>query len=1269
VLNDRERRVIIKKCNFNGGNKMKRFTINSFYIFLICFWGLSFSFCSSKKVENGDENLENEDEFIDMEVDMEAGDLQTNDMEMEVEDEQVDEEIGGEDREVISECGNGLVDEGEECDDGKNGDPYDGCRDDCKFTCKQNSDCSNGNICDGEERCNIETHICENGVSMENCNICFPSPDLKICLFGSCVAPICGDGCVTSEAGEFCEPPNELGCDSECHYLCASDEDCPDDEDICNGEEYCNTTTHLCDRQNVPPQGFLCSETPRKICISQVCQESICGDGFIDSGAIPAEECDDGNNDPDDGCKNDCMFTCHENNECEDNHDCTDNICTFWHTCEYPLLGSERVCRESAGTCDVEERCDGINPDCPTDEFKQSTFECRAASGLCDTAEYCTGFSVDCPPDIFQPPTFECRPAAGICDIAEYCTGLSADCPPDVFKPSTFQCRASSGFCDIAEYCTGSSADCPSDEFKPSTFECRPARAICDKAEYCTGSSADCPPDVFHPSTYECRPSARVCDMAEYCTGSSVLCPSDVFNPAGSSCDDGNFCTYTDECNESGLCVGINVDELYRILKISAGSTHTCGLTSAGGVKCWGNNHYGQVGDGTLFVVRVVPVDVSGLSSGISEISAGGFHTCALTNDGGVKCWGENDYGRLGDGTTTDRLTPVDVSGLTSGVIAVSAGGSHTCALTSAGGVKCWGYNRYGQLGDGTTSNRLTPVDVSGLTSDVIAISAGSSHTCALTSSGGVKCWGYNYYGQLGDGTTTDRWTPVDVSGLTSGVITISAGGSHTCALTSAGGVKCWGYNYSGQLGDGTTTRRTTPVDVFRLTSGVIAISAGNSHTCALTSTGGVKCWGENYSGQLGDGTTIDGSIPKNVSGLTSGVIAISAGGSHTCALMNGGEVQCWGDGSNGQLGDGTLAGNPIGGVLRPVDIPGFYSGVALVSAGGFHTCLLLNTGGVKCWGDHSYGQLGNWPSISTRIPADVSGLTSDVIAVSAGERHTCAITTAGGVKCWGDNNDGQIGDGSYVSIRWTPVDVSGLTSGIIAISAGGSHTCALTSSGGVKCWGDNHYGQVGDGTFIGIKWTPVDVLGLTSGVVAISAGNYHTCAITSSGGVKCWGYNCYGQLGDGTTTNRAAPVDVSGLLSSVIAVSAGDYRTCALTSEGGVKCWGSGYGTTPVDIPELSSGVTGISVGGNHICVVTSTGGVKCWGSNAFGQLGNWTITYSTTPVDVSGLLSGVATISAGYLHTCAVMNAGGIKCWGKDDFYQSSSSFSCYPHPVLCE
>jgi alpha-tubulin suppressor-like RCC1 family protein len=294
------------------------------------------------------------------------------------------------------------------------------------------------------------------------------------------------------------------------------------------------------------------------------------------------------------------------------------------------------------------------------------------------------------------------------------------------------------------------------------------------------------------------------------------------------------------------------------------GGEHTCALLNTGGVKCWGYNYYGQLGDGTT-TNRYIPVSVSSLTSGVTAISAGRYHTCALLNTGGVKCWGYNGTGQLGNGYNNDRSTPVDVSGLTAGVTAISAAHGHTCALLNTGGVKCWGNNSYGQLGNGTTSNRYTPVSVSGLITGVNAIAAGGGYTCALLNTGGVKCWGQNSYGQLGDGSTTDRYTAVSVSGLASGVTAISAGSLHTCALLNTGGVKCWGRNYYGQLGDVSTTDRYAPVSVSGLTAGVNAIAADGGRTCALLNSGALKCWGDNYYGQLGDGSSSNQLTPTSV--------------------------------------------------------------------------------------------------------------------------------------------------------------------------------------------------------------------------------------------------------------------------------------------------------------------------------------------------------------------------------------------------------------------
>jgi len=794
--------------------------------------------------------------------------------------------------------------------------------------------------------------------------------------------------------------------------------------------------------------------------------------------------------------------------------------------------------------------------------------------------------------------------------------------------------------------------------------------------------------DVDTGQTLSCSSNGASCGFAITVSGSGanpLYC--NISFTAPESAQICNLRVMAADNGAPSLTVGqiINITIYQYASAISAGGSHTCALTMAGGVKCWGFNNYGQLGDNTT-THSFIPVDVVGLSSGVAAISAGPSHTCALTTAGGVKCWGDNTLGDLGDNTTYSRNFPVDVVGLTSGVLAISAAGYHTCALTTTGGVKCWGDNYYGELGDnGAVSYSLTPIDVIGLSSGVAAISTGFFHTCALTNAGVVKCWGDNEADQLG-GASTDvctvnsstypcSLTAIDVVGLSSGVAAISAGDGHTCALTTAGGVKCWGLNDSGQLGGASTDVCTvnsstypcslTAIDVVGLSSGVAAISAGELHTCALTTSGGAKCWGYNYYGQLGDNTTTNRYAPVDVVGLSSGVASISAGLDHTCALTTAGGVKCWGDNYDGQLGDNTTWFR-----LTSVDVVGLLSGVAAITAGGGQTCALTTVGGAKCWGWNGTGQLGdNLAEPAAYTPVDVIGLSSGVAAISAGGGHTCALTTAGGVKCWGDNEADQLGgastdvctvNGIIHLCSLTAIDVFGLSSGVAAISAGNDHTCALTTAGGVKCWGDNEYGQLGDNTTTNSS-NPVDVVGLSSGVAAITAGGGQTCALTTVGGVKCWGWNGTGQLGDNTTADRHTPVDVVGLTSGVAAISAGGFYTCALTMAGGVKCWGYNYygelgdntfysRHTPVDVVGLSSGMTAIDAGGDHTCALTTSGGVKCWGLNNYGQLGDNTTADRHTPVDVVGLSSGVAAITAGGGHTCALTTAGGVKCWGYD-------------------
>jgi alpha-tubulin suppressor-like RCC1 family protein len=339
--------------------------------------------------------------------------------------------------------------------------------------------------------------------------------------------------------------------------------------------------------------------------------------------------------------------------------------------------------------------------------------------------------------------------------------------------------------------------------------------------------------------------------------------------------------------------------------QVVAGSAHTCVLNAAGSVLCWGDNTSGQLGDGTT-IARRTPTQVSGLTSGVVALAAGNSHTCAVTKAGALQCWGRNFEGQLGDGTTAASLTPVTVTGLSSGVAAVTAGNSHTCVVTTAGSVQCWGYNAYGQVGDGSGENQSTPVTVGGITTAVASVTAGDFHTCALTTAGAVWCWGENGTSQLGDGTTDDQTTPVPVVGLATVIVAVTAGTGHTCVLTLAGAVQCWGFNGNGQLGDGTTTAQATPIVASGHSSEVASVEIGGSLSCVVTTGRAARCWGANGLGQLGDGTTTQRLTSVAVVGLDAGVSSIDVGSYHACALTTGGAVRCWGYNGSGQLGDGT---------------------------------------------------------------------------------------------------------------------------------------------------------------------------------------------------------------------------------------------------------------------------------------------------------------------------------------------------------------------------
>jgi alpha-tubulin suppressor-like RCC1 family protein len=764
--------------------------------------------------------------------------------------------------------------------------------------------------------------------------------------------------------------------------------------------------------------------------------------------------------------------------------------------------------------------------------------------------------------------------------------------------------------------------------------------------------------------------------------GIGCLGPGDFICHTNDQCGGGAFCESNDRCStfddtcashrrylaaagdDSDACVTSSCSA-NPITALSAGGSATCALRQGGGVTCWGRNDDGQLGDGTL-TPRSTGVSVLGLDDA-AAIAAGARHACAVRGtpgsvptSGPVVCWGADDTGQLGDGGGVDQLAPVAVPGI-SNATAVVAGAGFSCALLADRSVVCWGDDSDGEIGDGapaTTPRGPTPV--AGLT-NVRALAAHWQHACALLTDGTVACWGSNTSGQLGDGTTIGRAQPVAVPGLGK-VAAIATGLSHTCAMT-AGGVHCWGSNSQGQMGNGTSDA-TTPVlqpTLVQIVIDPVAIDAGAQHTCIARLGGQVLCWGGNTSGQLGEGTMTSITEPVPVIGVGN-ARAVATGATFSCASTSDGAVFCWGDDHYGQLGDGRA-------VVRPA--PGAVAGnLDAVTAGGAHTCAIsrgatADADAFVCWGSDQAGQLGDNDDVDRGVTAPIK-VDIAPTAISAGGLHTCATDTTGNLWCWGRGSSGQLGPGHPIDTP-LPIEVA-LPAGAgsaVAAATGDAHTCVLVSpdgapGGDIYCFGDNTYGQLGDGTLNSrATLAPVTLGPSAMRAAMVSAGSDHSCALDVTGQIWCWGRGDSGQLGDGAPADQPAPLPVvlpGGLAAA--ALSAGGAHSCAVDVAGGVWCWGAddrgqlGLGATggPVTAPAAVAGLTGpakgVSAGGAHTCADLAGDNVWCWGANDSGQLGDGTTVDRPTPARVAGA---AGTVSAGAMHTCASAT-GHTSCWGAD-------------------
>jgi alpha-tubulin suppressor-like RCC1 family protein len=670
---------------------------------------------------------------------------------------------------------------------------------------------------------------------------------------------------------------------------------------------------------------------------------------------------------------------------------------------------------------------------------------------------------------------------------------------------------------------------------------------------------------------------------------------------------------------------------------VTIGLGTVCAVTTSGAAYCWGLGYDGELGNGTTQTSSLVPVPVAELADGVTAISSGDQSTCAVRT-GAVWCWGNAQSVLLGTGQTTDALVPVRVPGLESGVTSVSVGGASACAVKN-GAVLCWGaFDENGELGNGSLNGSATPVPVEKLTSGVASVSVGLNFACALTDEGGVLCWGDGTTGALGNGEFAVSPVPVQVVGLETGVSVVSAGAGSVSAIKTDGSVVTWGFAADGELGNGSAESdsstaaggggaSTVPVKVKGLLAPAVSVSTGQA-PCVALRTGGVECWGITAENALS---------PVRVSALGQ-VTSLAIGGSlstgqFACAVsgtFDEGLIWCWGGNNAGQLGTGTTTDSTV-----PVQTAGFTSGVTQVTGGvnADFACAVIS-GLAYCWGDNGSGQLGNGTRTQSSEPVAVETL-SGVVAVSAGYNSTCAITTSGAdagvggsLYCWGDNTYGQLGNGTTTSSA-IPVAVAGLSSGVMAVAVGLDFACAVLADGTASCWGTNSNGQLGNGSIM-TSLLPTPVTGIV-GATAVGAGWFSACVVASEA-VKCWGYNDAGQLGDGTFTSSMVPVNVKTQygfnLDGVSQVSVSVTAACAVVS-GGAQCWGVGplgvdsppgvSAISPDPVIGLGSGVTSVSVGVGSACAVAH-GETYCWGLNSDGELGNGGSVDAFLPTPVAG-------------------------------------------------
>ena len=971
-----------------------------------------------------------------------------------------------------SACGDGAVGGGEACDDG-NTDNDDGCSDACEV--------EEGYACDDAEPsvCAVE---CGDGLIR----------GAEACDDGNTDADDgCSDACEL-ETGFTCDDAEPTVCTADCgDGMIVGAEEC-DDADLENDDGCSDTCT--------VEEGWACDMEP------SVC-EAGCGDGIV----VGMEECDDGGFDPDDGCSARCTvelgWVCDDSSPTACMEDCGDGM----------IVGAEEC--DDAGT-DPDDGCSDV---CEV----ESGFVCEGEPSVCVTA--CGDGSVG---------------GTEACDDGNLAQGDGCDALCQIEFP--FSCSGDPSACTIAEtldtVTLGGEGGCVLTV--SGTVAC-----------FGNGSEGEIGNGTIDVETF--LPVAVFENATQVTSGDEHTCAIDGAGDVFCWGDNANTQMGPLSTPPTDVSTPLQVTGLASIVEVEAGDDHNCAIDDTGTVWCWGDNDNRQLGrGGTNSTDDPTPAAVS-LPLPAIDLGLGQNHSCAVLNDNTVRCWGDDDSGQLGDGTLgTDSGDPVTVITL-SNIVDVDAGRDTTCALDDVGAVFCWGNNNDGEVGDGTTNDIATPQPIA-LAAAADAISLGSNFSCALLATDDVYCWGDGSDFQLGYGNLIDQSSPVQVVDMPAGdIVDIEAGARGMCAVFATNERYCWGYSEEGQLG-------MAPINQLDLTdplpfSGpVVEVTLTpteyRGNTCGVLGDGTVECAGDGTNVTLSTVTgaaSIFNGITRHLPSLTQNpgltdVQTLAIGDGSICFATST-DVQCFGDNSQLQMGQGGASTTDL---ASPTAVPGL-GAVDELAAGDQFYC--VRTGGtVQCWGDNDNRQTGVDNTTDQSVPVTVP-VIADATSIGAGENHACALRAGGVVSCWGDDGLGQLGDNDgNTADSATPVDVTGLPGAASQLVVGQDHACALVGTD-VYCWGDALHGQLGQGDNVDSD-TALLVPGLPQ-IVQIASGFNYVCAIDDTADMWCWGYGLDGQLGNGGIELTGLEDFTSPVLfqvaSGITDVACGNSHTCVETAMG----------------------------------------------------------------------------------------------------------------------